>query len=92
LAHLGTSDGLNFNTMKLSKQVFVVVLYYIVDGKMTAVFAFVAYPAEYRSSGVMTFIVDASGTIYEKDMGPNTVKMAEAMTAYDPDPTWRHAD
>jgi hypothetical protein len=65
---------------------------YIVDGKMTAGFAFVAYPAEYRSSGVMTFIVDASGTIYEKDMGPNTVKMTEAMNAYDPDPSWHHAD
>jgi hypothetical protein len=85
-------ENFAMNIMKLSKQVFVVVLYYIVDGKMTAGFAFVAYPAEYRSSGVMTFIVDASARICEKDMGPNTVKMAEAMTAYDPDPTWHHAD
>jgi len=61
---------------------------YIVDGKMSAGFAFVAYPVEYRSSGVMTFIVDESGTIYEKDLGPNTAKLAEAMTAYDPDSTW----
>jgi Protein of unknown function (DUF2950) len=61
---------------------------YIVDGKMTAGFAFVAYPVEYRSSGVMTFIVDKSGTIYEKDLGPNTTKLAQAMTAYDPDSTW----
>jgi hypothetical protein len=65
---------------------------YIVDGKMIAGFAFVAYPAEYRSSGVMTFIVDESGTIYEKDLGPETTKLAQAMTAYDPDPTWREAE
>jgi hypothetical protein len=61
---------------------------YIVDGKMGAGFAFVAYPVEYRSSGVMTFIVDKSGVIYEKDLGPNTTKLAQAMTAYDPDSTW----
>jgi len=61
---------------------------YVVDGKMSAGFAFVAYPVEYRSSGVMTFIVDESGTIYEKDLGPDTAKLAQAMTAYDPDSTW----
>jgi hypothetical protein len=61
---------------------------YIVDGKMTAGFAFVAYPAEYHSSGVKTFIVNRSGIIYEKDLGPDTSKLAEAMTAYDPDSTW----
>jgi hypothetical protein len=65
---------------------------YIVDGKMIAGFAFVAYPVEYRSSGVMTFIVNASGTIYEKDLGPNTTKLAQAITAYDPDSTWHQAE
>jgi Protein of unknown function (DUF2950) len=65
---------------------------YIVDGKMTAGFAFVAYPAQYRSSGVMTFIVDESGSIYEKDLGPDTTRTAEAMTTYEPDPTWHEAD
>jgi hypothetical protein len=65
---------------------------YIVDGKMSAGFAFVAYPVEYRSSGVVTFIVDASGTIYEKDLGPNTTKLAQAMTTYDPDPTWQKTE
>jgi hypothetical protein len=64
---------------------------YVVDGKMTAGFAFVAYPAEYRSSGVMTFIVNKSGVIYEKDLGPDTTKIAESMTAYDPDSTWHQA-
>jgi hypothetical protein len=65
---------------------------YIVDGKMSAGFAFVAYPVEYRSSGVMTFIVDGSGTIYEKDFGPDTTKLAQAMTAYDPDSTWHKVE
>lgn len=65
---------------------------YVVDGKMTAGFAFVAYPVDYRSSGVMTFIVDQSGTIYEKDLGPETTKLAQAMTVYDPDPTWHKAE
>ncbi len=62
---------------------------YIVNGKMTLGFAFVAYPAEYRSSGVMTFIVSKSGTVYEKDLGPNTNRDAEAMASYNPDST-RH--
>jgi len=65
---------------------------YIVDGKMTAGFAFVAYPVDYRSSGVMTFIVDESGTIYERDSGPDTTKLAQAMTAYDPDSTWHQVE
>lgn len=65
---------------------------YVGDGKMSAGFAFVAYPVEYRSSGVMTFIVDQSGTIYEKDLGLNTTKLAQAMTAYDPDSTWHKAE
>lgn len=65
---------------------------YIVDGKMSAGFAVVAYPVEYRSSGVMTFIVDKSGTIYEKDLGPDTTKLARTMTVYDPDSTWHKAD
>lgn len=65
---------------------------YIIDGKMSAGFAFVAYPIEYRSSGVVTFIVDASGTIYERDLGPNTTKLAQSMTTYDPDSTWHKAE
>jgi len=65
---------------------------YVVDGKMSLGFAFVAYPAEYRSSGVMTFIVSQSGDVYEKDLGPNTTKLAEAMNAYDPDSSWHKAE
>ena len=62
---------------------------YIVDGKMTGGFAFVAYPAEYRNSGVITFLVDTQGVIYEKDLGPKTAEIAAAMTAFNPDKTWR---
>jgi Protein of unknown function (DUF2950) len=62
---------------------------YVVDGKMNAGFAFVAYPAEYRSSGVMTFIVNESGAVYEKDLGPETTKFAAGMTTFDPDSTWQ---
>jgi len=65
---------------------------YIVDGKMSAGFAFVAYPVEYRSSGVMTFIVDESGTIYERDLGPDTTKLAQAMTVYNPDSAWHKVE
>jgi hypothetical protein len=65
---------------------------YVVDGQMSAGFAFVAYPVDYRSSGVMTFVVDESGTIYEKDFGPDTTKLAQAMTVYDPDSTWHKTE
>ncbi len=65
---------------------------YVVKGKMIGGFALVAYPAEYRNSGVMTFIVNHTGTVYEKDLGPNTAKLAERMTAYNPDSTWHKVE
>jgi hypothetical protein len=65
---------------------------YIVNGKMTRGFAFVAYPAEYRSTGVMTFIVDQDGVVYEKDLGPHTKQIAKSMTRYARDASWRKAD
>ena len=65
---------------------------YIIDGMMSKGFAFVAYPVDYRSSGVMTFIVDESGTIYEKDLGPDSTKLAKAMTSFDPDSTWHKTE
>jgi hypothetical protein len=55
-------------------------------------FAAIAYPAEYRLSGVMTFMVDPDGTAHQKDLGPNTAKVAEAMTAYRIDRTWTPAE
>lgn len=65
---------------------------YVVNGKMIGGFALVAYPAEYRSSGVMTFLVNYSGTVYQKDLGWNTAQVASTMTAFDPDPTWKKVD
>jgi Protein of unknown function (DUF2950) len=62
---------------------------YIVDGRMTGGFAFLAYPATYRNSGVMTFLVDGHGAIYEKDLGPNTADAVSAMTSFNADSTWR---
>jgi hypothetical protein len=65
---------------------------YIAHGKMTGGFAFVAYPARYRSSGVMTFIVGSDGVVYEKDLGKETVVVAKAMKQYDPDVSWHKAE
>ncbi len=65
---------------------------YVADGKMTKGFAFVAYPAMYRDSGVMTFIVNQEGVVYEKDLGKDTDKRAASMTSYDPGPTWQKAE
>src|SRR5215813_1863323 len=62
---------------------------YIVRGRMIGGFALVAYPAEYRNSGVMTFLVNHRGDIYEKDLGPNSARAAASMTAFNPDNTWR---
>jgi hypothetical protein len=55
-------------------------------------FGFLAYPAEYRSSGVMTFIVDQTGTVYQKDLGEHTSEIAERMTDYKRDNTWARAE
>lgn len=65
---------------------------YLIHGRMTGGFAFVAYPAEYRSSGVMTFIVDQDGIVYQKDLGPRTAVRAKTMTQYAPDATWKKVD
>src|SRR5271163_1225963 len=64
---------------------------YMVDGKMTEGFAFVAYPAEYRSSGVMTFIVGSDGVVYQRDLGKTTDATASSMKTFNPDSTWKKA-
>ncbi len=64
---------------------------YIVKGKMIGGFAVVAYPAEYGSSGIMTFIVNHDGVVYQKDLGEDTEKEAQAMKLFDPDKTWTKA-
>jgi Protein of unknown function (DUF2950) len=65
---------------------------YIADGKMTGGFAFVSYPAEYRNSGVTTFIVNQDGVIYQKDLGEKTVELAKAMKEYNPDSSWQKVE
>jgi len=65
---------------------------YVPNGTMTGGFAFIAYPAEYRSSGVMTFVVGADGVVHEKDLGRKTEVLAKTMRAYDPDSSWRHSE
>ena len=65
------------------------VLDYVVRGRMIGGFALVAYPAEYGNSGVMTFLVNHQGTIYQKDLGPRTAAIAAGMTAFNPDGTWQ---
>ena len=61
---------------------------YMVDGKMVGGFAFVAYPAEYGSSGIMTFMMNQDGVLFQKDMGKSTTEMATAINEFDPDASW----
>ncbi|HEY2588880.1 MAG TPA: DUF2950 domain-containing protein [Tepidisphaeraceae bacterium] len=61
---------------------------YIINGRMIAGFALIAYPAQYGNTGIMTFIVNHEGKVYQKDLGPNTAEIASKMDTYDPDDTW----
>lgn len=65
---------------------------YIINGNMIAGFALIAYPDRWGNSGVMTFIVNQQGRVYEKNFGADTDKVAAAITEYDPDPTWKMVD
>jgi hypothetical protein len=61
---------------------------YILKGKMIGGFAFLAYPAEYGNSGVMTFIINQNGVLYQKDLGKTTTQTATAISEFDPDASW----
>ena len=65
---------------------------YIVNGKMTRGFAFLAYPAQYANSGMMSFIINQDGILYQKDLGPKTADLANALDEYDPDKTWARVE
>jgi hypothetical protein len=65
---------------------------YVVDGKMIGGFALVAYPSKYGASGIMTFIVNQDGVVYQKNLGKNTEKEAQAMKLFDPDSTWKKVE
>ena len=62
---------------------------YMVGGNMIGGFAVVAYPAEYGNSGVMTFITNQDGIVYQRDLGPDSAKIATEMTSFDPDAPWK---
>ena len=64
---------------------------YEVNGRMMGGFAVVAWPAKYGVSGVMSFVVNHDGVVFEKDLGPNTASAAQKMTRFDPDKTWKKA-
>jgi hypothetical protein len=64
---------------------------YLINGHMLAGFALVAWPSEWGNSGIMTFIVNQQGKVYEKNLGPKTARLAAALTAYDPDSAWKPA-
>ncbi len=66
--------------------------HYTVNGKMTEGFAFVAYPAKYGSSGVMTFIVNQDGVVYQQDLGKKTEVIAKGMKEYNPGPKWQQSE
>ena len=65
---------------------------YLINGRLLAGFALLAYPAEYRKTGVMTFIVNHYGDVYEKDLGAATGSVAAHTTSYAPDATWKRVD
>jgi hypothetical protein len=65
---------------------------YIINGNMIAGYALVAYPDKWDNSGVMTFIINQQGRVYQKNLGSNTAKLASTMTEYDPDPTWKRVE
>ena len=62
---------------------------YVVRGNMIGGFGLVAYPAEYGNSGIMTFIINNDGDVYEKDLGPRTERIASRLSEFNPDHTWR---
>ena len=67
-------------------------LNYVVKGKMIGGFGLIAWPAEYGNSGVMTFLVNHGGTVYQKDLGTRTEFIAQRTTLFDPDQTWKKVD
>jgi hypothetical protein len=65
---------------------------YVVNGKMTGGFAFLAWPAEYRSSGVMTFMINQDSVLVQKDLGPGTSDIANDTTEFNPNSTWEQVE
>jgi hypothetical protein len=64
---------------------------YLVDGRLIGGFGVIAYPATYGNSGVMTFMTNHDGVLYERDLGPDSAKVAKSMTSFDPGPEWKRS-
>ena len=65
---------------------------YVVNGHMIGGFALVAFPAKYKDSGVMTFMINHDGIVFQKNLGPNTRAIARGMKAFEPDASWRKVE
>jgi hypothetical protein len=65
---------------------------YVINGRMIAGFALVAWPAVWGNTGVMTFVVNQQGQVYQKNLGPKTAQLAKNITTYDPDDSWTPAE
>jgi hypothetical protein len=65
---------------------------YVLDGKLIGGFAVIAYPADYENSGIMSFIVNHEGVVFQRDLGAKTEQAAKAMTEYDPSPPWQKVE
>ena len=65
---------------------------YIMNGKFIGGFAVVAWPVNYGNSGIMSFVANYNGDVFQKDLGDDTDKLARAMTEYNPDSTWKKAE
>jgi hypothetical protein len=65
---------------------------YVIEGVMIGGFALIAAPAQYRVTGVKTFIVGPDGIVYQKDLGPDTLNIAKKIDRYNPDKTWQRTD
>ncbi len=62
---------------------------YVINGNMIAGYALIAYPDKWGNSGVMTFVINQQGRVYQKNLGPETAKIAASINEYDPDPSWK---
>ena len=65
---------------------------YLVNGRLVGGFAILAYPAQYGNSGIMTFITNHDGIVYQRDLGPDTEKVAQRIAEFDPGPDWTRVD
>ena len=65
---------------------------YVVDGRMIGGFGVIAVPAEYGVSGIQTFLASHAGTVYQRNLGPDTARIARGITAFDPGPGWEKVE